>query len=222
MKHLLKVLMLLLIVSTTYSCKKDNNNDDDTGIVDLKVLNNGVTTCEYAPFTLGSTFVYEQTSGTLSQEATWTAESEETIDGKTYVKVSGFGGLSDEVFFNCESGVYNFIAKNAQTVVGDMDLVYMKEDVPINTTWGNMINQSALGIDYTTRYEWTYAGTQDSRVVNGVTYNDILHIHLDAYTTANGPEILFSQDEYYWAKGIGLIEKVGTTANFKLISYNIQ
>jgi hypothetical protein len=33
---------------------------------------------------------------------------------------------------------------------------------------------------------------------------------------------LFSEDDYWWAEGVGLIEAIGTSVNFELISYNIQ
>ena len=215
MKKLLYLLIPVLLIS---SCK-DEETPVNTG--DIGELNNGITTCLYAPYTTGSTFVYEQVTFGGTTTATWTVVTDKIINNRQFIQVSGMLGLASTVYFNCENGEYTIRGENVPSVVGALELIYLKEDVSMNTQWSKTINQNYNGISYQTRYDFTYVGEETTRTVKGVTYSNILEVHLDTYTNATGSMQLFSQDDYYWAEGVGLIEAEGSTVNFELISYNI-
>jgi len=215
-----KYLILILPALLIGACKDDETTPVNTA--DIGELNNGVTTCQYAPYTTGSTFTYEQQTAFGTQTATWTVGGDRIIDNRQFIQVSGMLGLSSTVYFNCENGEYTIWGENIPSIVGALELIYLKENVTVNTQWSKTISQSYGGLNYQTQYDFTYAGEATSRTVRGVTYQDIIEVHLEVYTNITGSFQLFSEDNYYWAEGVGLIEAIGTSANFELVSYNIQ
>ena len=217
MKHKFIYLFILVFFA---ACSKE---DVDPG-VDTTELNNQVTTCQYAPYTTGSTFVYEQSLNGSTTTATWTVGNSQMINGKQFVEISGFLGTNgnNSSFFNCENGEYTVYDNNVPTLNGALELIYMKENVSPNTTWTETISQSANGINYNTKYEFTYVSLDATRMVNGITYNNVIHIHLDSSTNPFGYYTPFSSDDYYWAEGVGLIEYIGSFSEMKLVSYDIQ
>ena len=221
-KHLLFFALVLLIASCGKDEEVTNPNNGDT--VDLTKLNNGVTTCEYAPYTTGSSFTYEQDNGFGPETAIWQVGEEELIDGTMYVSINGFLGSTSSGFFNCENGEYHSYLETAPTVIGSLELVYLKETLSVGQSWDQTINQSANGINYTTRYNFTYASHDTERVVNNETYTDIIHVQLNTFSDFGfgSGETLLSTDDYYWAKGVGLIEVDGISVNMKLMGYQIN
>jgi len=219
MKLFLKILTVLIITSSIYSCKKEETFNG----VSLKTLNNGVTTCEYAPFTLGSTFTYEAGSSGNTTEVIWEAGDPETINDKTFIKVNNFYGTEENPsFFNCEDGEYNLIIQNVAGIDGNLDLIYLKENVPVNTTWQDTVYQVNSGTTTLNTYKWTYIEQKDNHIVKDNTYNDVININLVFTVEFDGFSILTDETDYYWAKGIGLIEASGNSINYKLISHNIE
>lgn len=201
------------------ACQDEETTPVNTA--DIGELNNGVTTCLYAPYTTGSTFVYEQQTSFGTTPVTWTVQDDRIIDNRQFIQVSGMFGLSSSVYFNCENGEYTIYGENVTSIVGALEMIYLKENVAANTQWSKTIDQSYSGIDYQTRYDFSFTGSAASRTVRGVTYQNILEIHLETFTNASGVWAPFSTDDYYWAEGVGLIEAIGTTVNLELISHNI-
>jgi len=109
------------------------------------------------------------------------------------------------------------------TVVdGIVSLIYLKENATVGDTWDTSIQQSANGLNYTTRYQTEFVEKLTSHTVKGTSYPDVVHNQLSTYTTLGGSETLFSVDSYYWAKGVGLIDITGTTYDVKLTSYDVK
>lgn len=228
MQKLLPILAILLLI---FSCGKDD--DDSTGNqdtivqgVDLTTQNNGTTTCPYAPFTLGSTFTYEQSAtGLAAQEVTWEVTGHKEIDGEVFAEVSNFLGLTDMGYFNCKDGVYTIYAEDVPNI-GIFELEYMKENVAPGTHWEQTINISTDISTNTNRYDFSFVEKLESHTVDQDTYDDVLHVQLDTYSsfTAAGEtfEVLLSEENYFWAKGIGLVQVAGANLQMKLKSYDIQ
>ena len=218
MKKLYYFTLALLIVMA--ACKKDEDDEPEIKKADITQLNNGVTTSTYAPFTKGSTFDYKYETFTGEENATWTVLDGKEIDGKYYVEIQGFLGALDNGYFNCEEGVYTTYMPST-TMTPEMKMVYMKENVPEGTEWIQTIETTANGITIQNKYIFSYVGKLDTKTVEGEEYSDIIHIHLDLYTVMMGQEFLASTDDYYWAYGVGLIEKSGLSGNIYLLDYNI-
>ncbi len=202
------------------SCKKD----DPGTSVDLTKLNNGVTTCLFAPYSQGSTFTYDRVLQNGSMvTSVWEVTGPKIIDGDTYASIDGLLGVNGPGYFNCNNGEYTMYFENTPTVVdGILKLIYLKENAAIGTKWNTTIQQFANGISYTTRYEMEYIERLSDRPVNGIYYIDVIHNQLNTYTTIAGTESLVSVDDYYWAQGVGLIEVEGTNGSTKIVSLDVK
>ena len=216
-----RILLTLLIAATMFACdKKDDEETPTVTTADVQQLNNGVTTSAYAPYTKGSVFEYKYSDPWNDTTVTWTVGDGKEIDGKFYIEIEGFMGMVGNGYFNCESGIYTvYMLASASTPL--MKMVYLKENVAIDDTWDQSMSASYNGISVENKYVFTNKGPVDSMEVEGVTYNDIIHVHLDTYIVMSGQEIPGSSDDYYWAKGIGLIMKTGLSGDISLVSYNI-
>lgn len=215
-------LFALMLLSVLVACNKDDDENAEPQLTtaDLTQLNNGVTTGQYAPYTTGSTFDYKYETFNGTSTSTWTVLEGKEINGKYYVEIQGFLGAMDNGYFNCEGGDYSCYLPATQ-MTPELNMVYMKENVAEGTDWQHVLTVSANGIDVQNKYVFTYEGKIDSKTVEGVEYTDIIYISLDLYTVMLGQEILASTEDYYWAKGVGLIEKSGMSGNIYLLSYNI-
>ena len=214
-----QILFALLLSIVIFSC---NKKEDDENPVDIAQLNNGMTTSQYAPYTTGSTFNYKNIDLLgKTTETTWTVLEGKEIDGKFYIEVDGFLGATSSGYFNCEGGIYTiYIPATVLTPI--MKMVYLKENVSNNTQWEHITTMSSGGSEFQNKHVFTFIGKESSRTVEGVQYNDIIHIQLDTYLVFQGEETLMYVDHHYWAKGIGLIEKSGDSGSIFLLSYNIQ
>ncbi|MCB2220067.1 MAG: hypothetical protein KQI35_06700 [Bacteroidetes bacterium] len=215
-------LFAFIILTVLVSCNKDEDENEEPQVTkaDLTQLNNGVTTGQFAPYTTGSTFDYKYETFSGTSTSTWTVLEGKEINGKYYVEIQGFLGAADNGYFNCEGGDYScYLPAGAMTP--ELNMIYMKENVAEGNQWEHVITMSANGNEVQNKYVFTYEGMIDTKTVEGIEYTEIIHISLDLYTVMMGQEILASTDDYFWAKGIGLIEKSGMSGNIFLLSYNI-
>jgi hypothetical protein len=218
-----RILIAFMLTGVLFSCTKDNEEQpvEDSFNADITQLENGVTTGEYAPYTTGSTFQYKQETILGDTIITWTVLQEKKIGDKYFIEISGFLGATDNGYFNCEGGNYTcYLSATAFTPV--IEMVYMKENVAVGTEWEKLINMNFGGLVFQNKYLFSYVGKIDSHTVEGNTYNDVIHIHLVTSTIMNGNEVPASEDDYFWAKGVGLVEKTGPSGEITLVSYNIQ
>ena len=100
-------------------------------------------------------------------------------------------------------------------------LVYLKDNLNAGDMWLNTFTGTVNTFMVTADYENFYENTQTTRVVNGETFNNVIQIRLDLYTTIAGfgGRQLSGSYNYYFAEGVGLIEN--DLNNTKLISYTI-
>jgi hypothetical protein len=219
-KIYLFVLASLVVIA---SCKKDKDEDPDNNTItaDVTQLNNGVTTSQYAPYTQGSTFTYQYETIMSTDTATWTVMGGKEFGGKFYVEIAGLMGMTSNAYFNCQNGEYLMYVP-ATDSTPSMNLIYLKENENIGGTWTQTISGEYMGISVNNKYVFTYAEDLSSYEVYGVTYNDVIHINLDVFVIWMGTEIPAGVEDYYWAQGIGLIEKIGISGNMSLLSYNIE
>jgi len=218
-----RILIAFMLTGVLVSCTKDNEEQPvvDSFNTDITQLENGVTTGEYAPYTTGSTFQYKQETIMGDTLVTWTVLEEKKIGDKYFIEISGFLGASNNGYFNCEGGDYTcYLPATAFTPV--IEMVYMKENVNVGAEWEKLVDTNFGGVVFQTRYVFSYSAKMDSYTVESNTYNDVIHIHLVTTTIMSGIEIPGSEDDYFWAKGVGLVEKTGLAGQITLVSYNIQ
>ena len=176
--------------------------------------------CQYYPSCVGAKYTYADTiNGTAyNLVSELTASIDTTIGGTTFQKLTysttppELAGNST-VYYNCSGGVTTMKAYNAVTLGGatviESTIRPIKENAAVSETWADVNPYPGVpGVTYESRFSVAEKGI--SKTLGGVTYNDVIHIHLSSGTTTTGSYIEGVTTEYYYAKSIGMIEAVTT------------
>ena len=211
MKLRLPVTALLIAIAFA-SCQKDFTIETvpGTGSGIGSGASNGCKDCIYYPICSGSVYKYSDTSAGSTAATpfsyTLTYVKDSAIEGKTYKKFTGAGQQNS--FFNCTAGVSTVIILNGSTQGGILlpyvKITTLKENAAVSTAWTDTITASGQSSLYT----YTIVSKGTPRTVVGVTYADVIHVHEQTTTDFMGTVIPTGQSEYYFAKGIGLIESI--------------
>ena len=172
--------------------------------------------CIYMPVCDGSWYTYTDTLATTPSVTTDTLRfvKDTTIDSKTFVKI--YSPISKSTtFYNCTDGATRLITYNVGTAGGNTvsvaDITFIKANLPVGGKWTDKL-ANPLGQEV--NYNSTIVEKGISRTLNGKTYNDVIHVNTE--TGVNAPGFGFiatNSTDYYFAKGIGLIEALLTDAS---------
>ncbi len=204
-------LAIIFIAIVFSSCQKDFTVE--TGLLPGGGSNsekNGCKDCIYYPICSGSVYKYSDTSAGSSTATasnyTLTYIKDTLIESKTYKKFTGAG--QQNTFFNCTSGVSTAIVLNGSTQGGILlpyvKITTLKENAAVGTLWSDTITVNGQDAVYT--YNIVSKGI--TKTVAGVTYADVIHVHEQTTIDLMGTVIPAGQSEYYFARGIGLIESL--------------
>ena len=204
-------LAIIFIAILFSSCQKDFTVE--TGLLPGGGSNNansGCKNCVYYPVCSGSVYKYSDTSAGSSTATaysyTLTYIKDSLIESKTYKKFTGAG--QPNTFFNCTSGVSTAIVLNGSTQGGILlpyvKITTLKENAAVGTSWSDTITLNGQDAVYT----YTIVSKGTGRTVAGTTYADVIHVHEQTTLDLMGTVIPAGQSEYYFAKGIGLIESL--------------
>ena len=205
------------------SCQKDTSEETGqlpgggTTVINPGGGNGGGTTnnagckdCIYYPVCSPSVYKYADTglgspNGAINSY-TLTYIKDTTLENKTYKKF--FVTDQGNTYFNCSGGVSTAIVFNGVTQGGNT-IVYakstiLKENAPINTSWVDTLTANGQ----TALYTYTIMSKGLPRTVAGINYADVIHVHEQTTINLIGTTIPAGQSEYYYAKGIGLIESI--------------
>ena len=174
------------------------------------VNNAGCKDCIYYPVCSPSVYKYADTglgspNGSVNSY-TLTYIKDTTLESKTYKKffITGQGNT----YFNCTAGVSTSIILNGTTQGGNTisyaKVTVLKENAPVNATWTDTLTASGQ----TALYNYKIVSKGVPRTVGGNTYPDVIHVHEQTTLNLMGTVIPAGQSEYYYAKGIGLIESI--------------
>jgi hypothetical protein len=175
--------------------------------------------CEYVPTCIGSMYKYQTdnfgVAGTFTSR--YISATDTVVGGLTYSKMNisteqGATTSSAFTYVNCSNGVsttyaYNVVGVNG-TTVAFLRITGLKANEPVGASWSEVI-QNQLGEDITNTYTIEEKGI--SRTVLGTTYPDVIHVHLVQSYVVSGVTIEAGTSEYYYAKGVGLVEFTSST-----------
>jgi hypothetical protein len=223
-----KILTLFLIGLLLYSCQK--KQDNPTVIPKMN-------TSSYQPSTAGSCWVYPLDSTRFDQLDTIQATTQDTvIDGSTYKvfvskkenKKSYFRKFEDKYYqYNFKMNVSN-LSDSLNALLGNVKsvkLLYLKDNLKVGDTWHNQFSNNSFNF----RLIYTVVEKGGTKIVNGVTYNDVIGIHAALFQTVflmgipfNGlDDTKVDQSDFtcYYANNVGLIS---TSKGQKLLHYEIK
>jgi len=194
------------------SCQKDKNDDTD----------NGGTTTDYQPTSVGSTWQYNSTSQGVYTETAVSGDT--TIEGDKYY-----------IFDNTENG-RRYVNKNngnytSYGYVAQLDtavkLLYLK-DAAAGTSWTNTALYSGIPVTLT----YNIASRDASMTVNNKNFDNVIGLTftVGAPNPITGQNITIATGKQFYAKGVGSImstlhlkvQTVDINDSTYLVAYDIK
>lgn len=229
----LKYLALTLVLGLTIivsSC--DSNNEPIDPVLNQTIGNNngnnpnnpGVVTPsnDYWPTAINNKWVMKENNNrTYTLKFTGT----ELFSGANYYKfapiTNAVNGLSvgANTWLNKFNGTYTLktgdVSIDFNGITGNQtgfDMIILKENLPVGGTWAGTYQQTTtypgipVATTQTTEYNGTVIEKNTSVVVNNVTYNDVIKVHINQITS-EAAIVTSEVDMIYWfAKNIGPVK----------------
>ncbi len=193
----------------------------------------GCKDCEYVPACVGSWYKYQtETFGTADTfRSTYLSAVDTVVGSLTYSKMlirtgQRTGNMDAYSYISCNNGEsvafqYNAVGA-AGTTVAFLKVTGLKANLPVGGSWVDVI-QNQTGQDVNNTFTIMEKGI--TRTVLGTTYSNVIHVSLRQTMVVMGIEIEAGTAEYYYARGVGLVEftsdNFGVTSSRLLESYYI-
>ncbi len=183
-------------------------------------------TCDYAPYSTGSTFAYEQVAVGAPDTFKYTMEvkGDSVVGGKTFRVLEADDGSGSTSLFRCGGGDYIQLADVTELTNAPTELVqtvYLKDNLALGKTWEEefLINLPIVGeVPLTVTYTIVQRGT--AKTVLGTNYKDVIGVRMDISIDPFLPLTELSTN--YYAKGVGLIQLDTDSDTTRLRSYTIR
>ena len=211
-KAILPILSLILAGS---ACKKSSSTPDP-------VLE------KYMSITAASTWNYRLVNNVTAVTTNYTLSSttrDSTINGRAYHVFSNSNTGAGEYYFISGNDYYTFRKLGIATSSTTMEDNYMKDNSPVGTSWPQTVNLSITGVPFPIPITVTYTITEkgSSRIVNGVTYTDVIHVSGNITSSLIPAANLTTDIQNYFARRYGMIETNNKLAlNFMGVSQNVD
>jgi len=241
MKIKLILIVAFFAIFTFTSCE-DNPLEgtfvDESGVGDIGITGtgggSGTSTGDYHPRAVGNTWTYNvSTGGTETQEMTSTIND----GGKVYYNMAQSTALTSGNVGVAKQAASYFLRTDVVVSANGYDVaptqpIYVKElqdDAAVGITWENPVTATYTytptaggaaipNVVLNYNYKYTMVERDMTKIVNGQTYTNVLHVSLLLEVTGS-PDTL---GDYYFAKDVGIIEySVGATVN-TLTSYTLN
>jgi hypothetical protein len=191
-------------------------------------------TGEYAPYTNGSTFIYESASGTptVIDSFTYTVIKDTSIGGLNFKKLeSNKPALGPTYYANYNAGVVTNISYNVNfqglVTVPIVKQTVLKDNVPVATNWNDTLTISSSGFTVPVIFANTVTQKDYVKTILSKDYAGTIYVKQTASIPANIAAILgipaSTQIDNYFAKGVGLVQKDAVAAGtaIKIKRYNV-
>ena len=182
----------------------------------------------YSPLTVGSswTYNYTQNGGATVPYILTATSNDTTINSKKYIVLTSSDGSGNKYLAKADSNYYRFAS---YPTIGSFEELYLKDNRDVNSTWINLIPFTYSGFQLIANLTYTVKEKGINSTFGEVTYNDVVHIRLDAVLPS--PLGNIGGGDFYYSKNIGLIYSnislnAGTFGSFtsttNLTSYTIK
>ena len=165
--------------------------------------------CTYIPMCNNSVYQYSDTGFTATGTPvnfTIHFEKDTTIGTVVYQKYTTENAQPS--YYNCTAGVSTVIGINGTTVAGApvefVKLTLLKANEAVGASWTDINTNGGQQFTYTS----SIIEKGVTRVVKGITYTDVIKVHVTTTIDVAGGTIPAGQSDYYYAKGKGLIENI--------------
>lgn len=171
--------------------------------------NNSNPSDSYLPLTTGSTWTYVGV-----RAYTLTILGDTTYNGKSW-KILNNSASVGVGFVRKDGTIYTQISPSGSPVAGE----FIGLNEAPGSTWAWDI--SAGGV--TNHYAYTNQAQGLTHTVLGKDYSNVIQVHLVYTASLNGTVVQSATGDYYYAKGIGMIDAdLGSLGSSQLSSYSIK
>ncbi len=222
--------MLFSIVTLLAACKKNS----DEVVPPVTTFQWPAGTSDYAPYTLGSTFVFEIASGTptVIDSFTYTVTKDTIINALPYKKLeSNKPAVGVTYYSNYTNGVVTNISYNLNfqglVTLPVVTQTVLKDNVPLNNSWNETLPVTIPGFPLPVGVSFVYTLKQKDITKNilGKDYASTIGVQqvINLPTGLPLPPGVpaTTQIDNYFAKGVGLVQKDATGNVLKIKRYNI-
>jgi len=206
MYNTIKLAFLGLTCLAFISCKKDVASENGM-LADGNAAKSNIGAAasdSYFPNRNGSEYTYIDTtmegSVTISRSVI-AISGDTTIDGTTYSKTPGTSAETS-TYHNYTDGETRVVSYKGED---KLTTTLLKDNAAVGTTWKDVFSNEGVP----TTYEWKMVARGLTRTVQGITYSNVILVHLDG--TADMPvqgKVVFANSDYYYAPNVGLIENI--------------
>lgn len=183
------------------------------------------SSCDYAPYTAGSSFEYEQTGGDPADTFQYILEAkgDTVFNGETYLWLeddasSGFS------LFKCGEGKYEQLVDVSSIPYAPADpvkTVYLRDDLPRGGSWIEQLPLTIPGVgDLLLVMQYTIVEKGTNKTVLGKEYSDVIGVQMDVSMPPLIPAQVLSTS--FYAKGVGLIQADREEDTTRLVTYTIR
>jgi hypothetical protein len=180
-----------------------------------------VTSADYFPTTDSSNWTYRAEIGGSESDSIYVAvlKTDKTISGNTYrTFLTEQGGSSDTSYYRKGNGLYytyrNFNeASIYDTVFDKVDYIFLKDNVPVNSTWESPELNATLGtIPGKAKIMFTIEGKDIQTTIGTTTIDSVIKVKQEYMfaPTATGAFKTISSNNVHYAKNIGFIKAEST------------
>jgi hypothetical protein len=182
------------------------------------------STCQYAPYTAGSTFSYLYV-GSNNDSSTYTLR----VSGDTVLEGHTYSILTDEMtnqYIRCDTG--NYFLYEPAISVPDYEVragarLYLRDYFPVGATWNDTVTVTLSGVEQKGLLIYKVEARDSTRTVLGKTYRDIMRVRQDAAILVNGvPYPAGNIATYYYSPGVGHVEMIAPTYTIQLINHTVR
>jgi len=185
------------------SCKKEDSPDPVP-----------VPTFKFMSLTAGSSWNYELINNVIPSTSTFTLTStsrDSTINGKAYHVF--MNSRSSNEYYNITGNDYlNF--RSLPLAIGGsfVEYIYLKDNAAAGASWSQSFAVSAGGIPINATLNNTITAKGITKVVKGITYNNVIHVTTTLSVNAGGfpiPSSGLSTDiQTFYAEKFGIIQSI--------------
>ncbi len=193
-------------------------------------------TSEYAPYTNGSTFTFETSTGTpvVVDSFTYTVTKDTAISGKTFRKLqSNKPSLAATYFTNFSDNVITEISYNNSfqgVAIPPILQTVLLDNVAVNTVWKDSTTVTVpyngfnipipVSFNYTMLQKDITKNILSKDYVNTFEVKQIISIPQQYSTAANLPTNSVQLNNFY-SKGVGRIQRDAQASSIKIKRYNV-
>lgn len=195
------ILILFIAAAIISSCSKKDDTTTDTPPTQDSYINTNT----------GSSWTYHEidSSSATPQSSDYivtSTASDTTINSKKYHIYSySYGGSEYLNLSGHDYYQYDSIPGGLGQVI---ERLYLKDNAPTNSTWSQSFAVDLTGVPFSIQGTLTnkIVETGVSRMINGITYTDVIHVSTAISSSAIPAAALTSDINSYYAPNYGLIE----------------